>query len=431
MKGVGFFVGGLLLRDRSASSGALWLMAGAARRSCCSACWRACRAQLGKAKASKCFARAVRQDRAAINLLAAARIFLFGARDVWFVVGLPVFLYARAGSYMEVGRLHRAPGRSATALVQAIAPSVMRRSADGLSREVPEARLWGAVLTAIPLVLALLLQSRTVARPDLVVVVGLGIFGFAFAVDLVAAFLSDPRLCRIGEGGRRCRLLLRGQCRRPADRHPALRHPHPSGRPGRLPVGFGGHARAVPGDHLAAADSRRAAARAGLTVSSLPYTPRLLKERCCVTCGASASFLDVAPGLLVVRDDQLVDALADHVADRAGGIGEQHEGLVRVARSASARPSPACCRCRCRPRPDRRAQFELGHVRRVHLDVSEREAVPHEVVVLIEIDRLPHGVGAAVVDRGSGISPSPPVCPAPPGRATASRRTSPCRPASW
>ena len=27
-----------------------------------------------------------------VNLLAAARIFMFGARDVWFVVGLPVFL---------------------------------------------------------------------------------------------------------------------------------------------------------------------------------------------------------------------------------------------------------------------------------------------------------------------------------------------------
>jgi predicted MFS family arabinose efflux permease len=67
-------------------------------------------------------------------------------------------------------------------LVQAIAPSVIRRSADGLSREVPEARLWGAVLTAIPLVLALVLSTAHMARPDLVITVGLCIFGFAFAV---------------------------------------------------------------------------------------------------------------------------------------------------------------------------------------------------------------------------------------------------------
>ena len=36
---------------------------------------------------------------------------------------------------------------------------VLRRSADGLSREIPEARLWGAILTAIPVALALLLQG--------------------------------------------------------------------------------------------------------------------------------------------------------------------------------------------------------------------------------------------------------------------------------
>src|SRR4029077_9020194 len=67
-------------------------------------------------------------------------------------------------------------------LIQATAPSVIRRSANGLSREVPEARLWGAVLTAIPLLLALFVGSAQVARLDLVVTVGLGTFGFAFAV---------------------------------------------------------------------------------------------------------------------------------------------------------------------------------------------------------------------------------------------------------
>jgi hypothetical protein len=78
----------------------------------------------------------------AINLLAAARIFLFGSRDVWFVVGLPVFLYANGWKYMDVASF-LASWTICYGLVQAIAPSVVRRSADGLSREIPEARIWG------------------------------------------------------------------------------------------------------------------------------------------------------------------------------------------------------------------------------------------------------------------------------------------------
>ena len=41
---------------------------------------------------------------AGINLLAAARVFLFASRDVWFVVGLPVFLRSELGwSFWQVG----------------------------------------------------------------------------------------------------------------------------------------------------------------------------------------------------------------------------------------------------------------------------------------------------------------------------------------
>ena len=113
--------------------------------------------------------------------MAAARIFLFGSRDVWFVVGLPVFLYAHGWKYLEVAGFIAA-WTIGYGFVQAIAPSVVRRSADGLSREVPEARLWGAVLTAIPLVLALLLATTIPWPVDVVIVVGLAVFGFVFAV---------------------------------------------------------------------------------------------------------------------------------------------------------------------------------------------------------------------------------------------------------
>ena len=136
--------------------------------------------QLGRAKASQSLKEFFAKSRS-INLMAAARVFLFGSRDVWFVVGLPVFLYSQGWRYMEVAGFI-ASWTIGYGLVQAAAPSVIRRSADGLSREVPEARLWGAALTAIPLVLALLLGHDQMARLDLVVVFGLCAFGFAFAV---------------------------------------------------------------------------------------------------------------------------------------------------------------------------------------------------------------------------------------------------------
>ncbi len=136
---------------------------------------------LGKAKASKSFGELFAKSRA-INLMASARIFLFGARDVWFVVGLPVFFYSQGWSFMAVAGF-LAAWTIGYGFVQGVAPAVVRRSPDGLSREIPEARLWGAALTAIPVALALLLQAALPVGPDLVVAVGLAVFGFAFAVN--------------------------------------------------------------------------------------------------------------------------------------------------------------------------------------------------------------------------------------------------------
>ncbi len=176
---------------------------------------------LGKAKASKSFRELFAKTRS-INLMAAARVFLFGSRDVWFVVGLPVFLYSQGWRYMEVAGFI-ASWTIGYGLVQAIAPSVIRRSPDGLSREVPEARLWGAVLTTIPLVLALVVGGANVARLDLVVTVGLGIFGFAFAVIsslhsyLILAYAGSEKAAEdvgfyyaANAGGRLIGILLSG-----------------------------------------------------------------------------------------------------------------------------------------------------------------------------------------------------------------------------
>ncbi len=219
MKGAGFFVGGLLL-ETLGFQGALWSMAAALVIVLLGIAVSLPRT-LGKAKASRSFRELFAKTRA-INLMAAARVFLFGSRDVWFVVGLPVFLYSQGWRYMEVAGFI-ASWTIGYGLVQAIAPSVIRRSPDGLSREVPEARLWGAVLTAIPLVLALVVGGAHLARLDLLVTVGLGIFGFAFAVIsslhsyLILAYAGSEKAAEdvgfyyaANAGGRLIGILLSG-----------------------------------------------------------------------------------------------------------------------------------------------------------------------------------------------------------------------------
>jgi MFS family permease len=219
MKGAGFFVGGLLL-ETMGFRGALWLMAASLAFVLVGVAVSLPRT-LGQAKASKSFRELFAKTRS-INLMAAARVFLFGSRDVWFVVGLPVFLYSQGWRYMEVAGFI-ASWTIGYGLVQAIAPSIIRRSVDGLSREVPEARLWGAVLTAIPLALAVVLGGTHVERPDLIVTLGLGVFGFAFAVIsslhsyLILAYAGSEKAAEdvgfyyaANAGGRLIGILLSG-----------------------------------------------------------------------------------------------------------------------------------------------------------------------------------------------------------------------------
>ena len=179
MKGVGFFLGGLLL-DVVGFKQALWLMAGLLAV-ILAAGLLLLPVQLGRAKSSKSVRELFGKSRGA-NLLAAARIFMFGARDVWFVVGLPVYLYANGWRFLQVGGF-LAAWTIAYGGIQAVAPSLVARSSDGLSREVPASRLWAGLLAAVPIALALILQLQGSPRPDLVVVCGLALFGLPFAVN--------------------------------------------------------------------------------------------------------------------------------------------------------------------------------------------------------------------------------------------------------
>ena len=179
MKGVGFFLGGLLL-EWAGFRGALWLMAGLLAIIPI-AILVALPAELGRAGASRSM-RELFAKNPGVNLLAAARIALFGARDVWFVVGLPVFLYAQGWSFPQVGGF-LAAWTIGYGAIQAAAPSLVTRSADGLSREVPAARLWAGLLVAVPVVLTLFLAVPFAPRADLVVAAGLAIFAVPFAVN--------------------------------------------------------------------------------------------------------------------------------------------------------------------------------------------------------------------------------------------------------
>ena len=178
MKGVGFFLGGLLLETLGFKL-SLWLMAGLLALVLLGVVF-SLPPMMGKSKASKS-AKELFAKNPGINALAAARVVLFGARDVWFVVGVPVYLYSVGWTFSMVGGF-LAAWTIGYGLVQALAPQLVRRSQDGLSNEVPAARAWSAVLALIPAGLA---AAVYLDAPQLqwIVVIGLGIFGFVFAVN--------------------------------------------------------------------------------------------------------------------------------------------------------------------------------------------------------------------------------------------------------
>jgi len=178
MKGVGFFLGGLLLQTLGFRY-SLWVMAGLLALVLVGVV-TSLPAMMGKSKASKS-AKELFAKSAGINALAAARVGLFGARDVWFVVGVPVFLYSAGWNFTMVDGF-LAAWTIGYGLVQAIAPQIVRRSPDGLSLEVPAARWWSAALALVPVALAVAVAAE-VPHLEWVVVGGLGVFGFAFAVN--------------------------------------------------------------------------------------------------------------------------------------------------------------------------------------------------------------------------------------------------------
>tara|TARA_R110000868_G_scaffold358331_4_gene620040 strand:+ start:48306 stop:49526 length:1221 start_codon:yes stop_codon:yes gene_type:complete len=178
LKGAGFFMGGVLLAWLG-FSGALLLMAAGLTIiliAVALSIGSEMTTPAGKTKAK--FRDVFSKDRK-INVLSAARLFLFGSRDIWFVVGLPVFLATKLGwDHIEIGT-YMAAWVIGYGVIQAIAPKLLRAGShapDGRS-----ARLWILGLVLITVLIALAVQFGVAA--EIAVLGGLLVFGLVFAVN--------------------------------------------------------------------------------------------------------------------------------------------------------------------------------------------------------------------------------------------------------
>jgi len=191
LKGAGFFVGASLLQWFGFRN-TLFLQAGLLFLIFLTGTWLP--KDMGRIKEKVKFRELFSKSRA-INILSAARFFLFGSRDVWFVVALPVFLYDRLGwTFMQVGA-YMASWVIGYGLVQFFAPNLLRQNRGG---EAPRARtiqIWTFVLTGIPGAIALAFMIGL--SPQWVITGGLIIFGIVFAFNsavhsyLVLAYTED------------------------------------------------------------------------------------------------------------------------------------------------------------------------------------------------------------------------------------------------
>lgn len=178
LKGAGFFLGGLLLSTVGFRY-ALWLMAGGLALVLL-ATIVTLPGQIGMAKQKTRFT-AILSKSHNINLLSAARLFLFGSRDIWFVVGLPVFLSSNLGwSETQVGGF-LAFWVIGYGGVQALAPRLLKVFLGELAPHGSTATC-GAFSLAI---LTVLLASGVLLNlsPWLTVVGGLILFGVIFAIN--------------------------------------------------------------------------------------------------------------------------------------------------------------------------------------------------------------------------------------------------------
>lgn len=191
LKGVGFFLGGALLALLS-FKGAVLAMAAAL-----ALVWIASvillKQDLGKAKNKPKFNELFSKSRA-INILSAARLFLFGARDIWFVVALPVFLSSQLQwDFWWVGGF-LASWVIGYGIVQSAAPALLRNKTDAAPTGAA-ALIWAIILALVTAGLALAISIDLAVTSALMI--GLILFGIVFAINssvhsyLIVSYAKD------------------------------------------------------------------------------------------------------------------------------------------------------------------------------------------------------------------------------------------------
>ncbi|MFB2650259.1 organoarsenical effux MFS transporter ArsJ [Shewanella mangrovisoli] len=197
LKGAGFFLGGALL------AGLGFNMAIAAMMAVLALVWLMSlvllKKDLGKAKNKPKFTEIFSKSRS-VNILSAARLFLFAARDVWFVVALPVYLASQWGwDHWAVGGF-LALWVIGYGIVQTLAPKISgaSRAEAGTSQRIPDgytALVWSMLLAFIPALIALSLYLDF--SPQLSLILGLMLFGGLFAINsslhsyLIVSYASE------------------------------------------------------------------------------------------------------------------------------------------------------------------------------------------------------------------------------------------------
>ncbi|URF48525.1 organoarsenical effux MFS transporter ArsJ [Dinoroseobacter shibae] len=145
-----------------------------------------------------------------VNWLSAARMFLFGARDVWFVVGIPIYFYSvlsdgsvagNRAAFFQIGGF-MALWIIGYGAVQGFAPKILRARQKTDAEIIRLARVWVGILALIPAALAGLVVLAGGAAPWLTasLVLGLLVFGVVFALNsalhsyLILAFTRTERV---------------------------------------------------------------------------------------------------------------------------------------------------------------------------------------------------------------------------------------------
>lgn len=178
LKGLGFFLGGLLLQLFEFRGALITLSSFLVIVLILSVILLP--SGLGKTKSKAKFTQIFSKS-PEVNWLSAARFFLFGSRDIWFVVALPVYLHSVfAWSFTEVGAFI-AIWIIGYGIVQAGAPALLKRSHHSQGPDGASARNWAFILALLPALIALALNSEAMSQP--VLIIGLIIFAMIFAIN--------------------------------------------------------------------------------------------------------------------------------------------------------------------------------------------------------------------------------------------------------